>query len=56
MPIVTVEARHAAAVALLIDPANVEGSKGMAPDGGFDIPRSNAAILRAVRATGFIKG
>jgi Ferritin-like domain len=53
--IVTVEARHAAAVALLIGPTHVKGSKGIAPDGGFDTPRSKAAILKAVKATGFIK-
>jgi hypothetical protein len=53
--IVTVEARHAAAVALLIDPTHVKGKNGIAPDGGFDTPRSKAAILKAVKATGFIK-
>ena len=28
---------------------------GITPDGAFDVPKSQAAILKAVKATGFIK-
>jgi rubrerythrin len=54
--IVTVEARHAAAIALLIDNTRVKGSGGITPDGAFDTPRSKSQILAAVKKTGFIKG
>ena len=54
--IVTVEARHAAAVALLVDATAVKGKKGITPDGAFDVPKTKAAILKAVKATGFITG
>jgi len=55
--IVTVEARHAAAVAVLNgdDPYN-PGKGSITPDGAFDVPKSKKAILKAVGATGFIKG
>ena len=53
--IVTVEARHAAGAALLADPARFKGKGGITPQGGFDVPQSKAAILRAVNKTGFIK-
>lgn len=53
--IVTVEARHASAAAILQgnDPFS-NGAGGVTPDGGFDTPRSMRAILKAVGATGFI--
>jgi rubrerythrin len=47
--IVTVEARHAGAVAQLI------GAK-VSPDGSFDTGKSKSAILSAVKKTGFITG
>lgn len=54
--IVTVEARHAAAIALIVDQTAVKGKMGITPDGAFDVPKSKAAILKAVKATGFITG
>ena len=54
--IVTVEARHAAAIALITDQNAVKGKSGITPDGAFDVPKSKAAILKAVKATGFITG
>jgi rubrerythrin len=54
--ILTVEARHASAIALLIDVTNVDGPNGITPDGAFDVPWSKARVLKAVTATGFIKG
>ena len=55
--IVTVEARHAAAVATLADktPFHDKGV-GITPDGGFDTPLSMDEVLAAVGKTGFIKG
>jgi rubrerythrin len=47
--IVTVEARHAGAVAQLI-------GKPVSPSGSFDVPKSKSAILAAVKKTGFIVG
>jgi rubrerythrin len=47
--IVTVEARHAGAVAQLT-------GKKVSPDGSFDVPKSKGAILKAVKGTGFITG
>ncbi len=52
--IVTVEARHAGAIATLIDPQNPQGEKGITPDGAFDKPLSMKQILNAVGDTGFI--
>ena len=54
--IVTVEARHAAAIALVISSTAINGKSGITPDGAFDVPKSKAAILSAVQKTGFIKG
>ncbi|HEX6945206.1 MAG TPA: ferritin-like domain-containing protein [Casimicrobiaceae bacterium] len=54
--IVTVEARHAAAIALVISSTAINGKSGITPDGAFDVPKSKAAILSAVKKTGFIKG
>jgi hypothetical protein len=53
--IVTVEARHAAAIAQIIH-SDPRGSHGITPDGAFDVPLSKAKILSAVKATGFIVG
>jgi len=53
--IVTIEARHAAAIGLLANPRSAAVDRTITPDGPFDTPKSRAAILRAVGATGFIK-
>jgi len=55
--IVTVEARHAAAIALLLNPnAFQTGSKSISPSGSFDRASSMKKILGEVTATGFITG
>jgi rubrerythrin len=54
--ILTVEARHAAAIATLMNTNQLSGANGITPNGPFDKPQSKAAILKAVTATGFIKG
>jgi rubrerythrin len=54
--ILTVEARHAAAIATLMNTNQLAGANGITPSGAFDKPKSKAAILKAVTATGFIKG
>lgn len=55
--IVTVEARHAAAVATLsASTPYVPGPNGITPNGGFDKAASKAKILAEVGKTGFIKG
>ena len=54
--IVTVEARHAAAVAVLINESPFAGEKSITPYGAFDRASSMKRILREVGATGFIKG
>jgi rubrerythrin len=54
--ILTVEARHAAAIATLMNTNQLSGANGITPNGAFDKPKSKAAILKAVTATGFIKG
>ena len=56
--IVTIEARHAAAVAVVIgNKPFKDGTKGsITPDGAFDTPFSMKKILKAVGDTGFIKG
>ena len=48
--ILTIEARHASVIGLI----NKQSSKGIAPDGAFDKPRSAKATLAAVKKTGFI--
>jgi rubrerythrin len=55
--IVTVEARHAAAAAILQSGGSAYGQNKTAitPDGAFDTPLSMKAILKAVGDTGFIK-
>jgi rubrerythrin len=52
--IVTVEARHASAIALIIQ-GTVSGKSGITPDGAFDTPKSKKAILKAVAGTHFIQ-
>jgi hypothetical protein len=54
--IVTVEARHAAAVAVLINESPFTGEKSITPYGAFDRASSMKRILREVGATGFITG
>ena len=56
--IVTVEARHASAAAVLNSGASAygTGAHGITPNGGFDKAASMKAILDAVGKTGFIKG
>jgi len=48
--ILTIEARHASVIGLI----NKQSSKGIAPDGAFDTPKSAKAVLAAVKKTGFI--
>jgi len=50
--ILTIEARHAAAIAAIL--GHIPGRDGITPDGAFDKALSKRAILRAVGATGFI--
>jgi Ferritin-like domain len=50
--ILTIEARHASVIGFL----NSNTPKGIAPDGPFDKPFSAAAVLKAVKGTGFIVG
>ncbi len=50
--ILTIEARHAAAIAAIL--GHVPGRDGITPDGAFDKALSRAKILRAVGDTGFI--
>ena len=54
--IVTVEARHASAIALLQDTSAISGPNGITPSGSFDTPLSMKAVLAAVKKTGFITG
>jgi hypothetical protein len=56
--IVTVEARHAAAIAMILGKAPLadEGDNSITPDGAFDIAFSKKKILKAVTGTGFIAG
>ncbi len=52
--ILTIEARHAAAIAAIL--GHIPGRDGITPDGAFDKALGRKAILRAVRGTGFIVG
>jgi rubrerythrin len=54
--IVTVEARHAAAIATLIEPSQPGGKHGMTPSGAFDRASTMHTILGEVKQTGFITG
>ncbi|HEU4702265.1 MAG TPA: ferritin-like domain-containing protein [Conexibacter sp.] len=50
--ILTVEARHAAAIAAIL--GRIGGKDGVTPDGAFDEALGRRAILKAVGATGFL--
>jgi len=52
--IVTVEARHAGAVAVLLNQSPFAGEKSISPSGAFDRASSMKTILKEVGATGFI--
>ena len=52
--IVTVEARHSGAVAVLLGQSPFSGEKSISPSGAFDRASSMRTILREVGATGFI--
>lgn len=57
--IVTVEARHASAIAILVSGKDAYGASGdgtISPDGSFDTPLSKKQVLAAVGKTGFITG
>jgi hypothetical protein len=56
--IVTVEARHASAIAMIQGAAALDdkGDGSITPDGAFDTAFSKKKILKAVGATGFITG
>jgi rubrerythrin len=54
--IVTVEARHAGAVAVLLAQSPYDGKKSITPSGAFDAAASMKTILAEVGATGFITG
>jgi rubrerythrin len=54
--ILTVEARHAGAIATIINANQLSGAKGITPNGAFDKPLSMTSVLAAVKSTGFIKG
>jgi len=47
----SIEARHASVAGLLLKPT----PENISPDGAFDKPRTAAQILKAVKATGFLK-
>jgi hypothetical protein len=49
---VTIEARHASVIGLIID----ESAPGITPDGPVDTPYTADQVLTAVAATGFITG
>jgi hypothetical protein len=48
--VLTVEARHAGAIGLLLDPTG----SGISPSGAFDKPLTAGKVLSAVKGTGFI--
>ena len=52
--VLTVEARHAAAIAVIV--GNLAGRDGITPNGPFDVAVGMRGILRAVRKTRFIVG
>jgi rubrerythrin len=51
LSILTVEARHASVIGLIAN----NSRKGIVPDGAFDVPFTAAKVLKAVKATGFLK-
>ncbi|HWH10488.1 MAG TPA: ferritin-like domain-containing protein [Solirubrobacteraceae bacterium] len=48
--VLTVEARHAGAIGILLDPTG----GGVSPHGAFDVPLKASTVLNAVTGTGFI--
>ena len=56
--ILTTEARHAAAIAVLLgqSPFSDGGKASITPDKAFDVPFSMKKVLKAVDKTNFIKG
>ncbi len=52
--IVTTEARHAAAVAVLLNRSPFSGSSSITPHGAFDISANRSTVLKTVGKTGFI--
>ncbi len=54
--IVTVEAAHRAAIAMLAQQDDPRGKNGITPDGPFDTPLTKQQVLTAVQQTGFIVG
>jgi rubrerythrin len=48
--VLTVEARHAGAIGILLDSSGA----GISPHGAFDVPVTAAKVLKAVTGTGFI--
>jgi hypothetical protein len=48
--VLTVEARHAGAIGLVLDPTGA----GISPSGAFDKPLTAGTVLSAVKGTGFI--
>jgi hypothetical protein len=54
--IVTVEAAHRAAIAMLAQQDDPRGKNGINPDGPFDTPLTKDQVLAAVTQTGFIVG
>ena len=56
--IITIEARHAAAIATIVgdNEFSDKRSTSITPDGAFDVPFSMKKVLGAVGDTGFIKG
>ena len=53
--IATVEARHASAIAVVLNQSPFAGKKSIAPSGAFDRASSMKTILNEVEKTGFIK-
>jgi rubrerythrin len=51
LSIVTIEARHASVIGLIMKAS----AKEITPDGAFDTPFTAAEVLKAVEATGFLK-
>ena len=53
LSILTIEARHASAFALI--QGHIRGKNGITPNGAFDKPKSKARVLSDVKKTHFIK-
>lgn len=54
--IVTTEARHASAFAILLNRTPFTGKDSITPHGAFDISANMQTVLKTVKKTGFIKG